>query len=912
MAPTDSGIEKGFTPWESRSKVALVLVFTLCWLITIVVRSRFAGNGTNLDASWLIGLATSLQQGSISGRDFHFTYGPAAQILAWIAASVTTTKSAFDAYRIISAFFCGASALLVAAVLLLYDRINWKQTAVVYCSAVLLNLFYEIPNFRAVLLLLCAAFAYRTVAAPSIHRKWLWAAAAGFICFVSQLVTPELGLYGVIIVVGTLATNYLLGRDRSYILIGCVFLGTFTLANLGIGVFFKVSSPHYEALLDYQRYMSETMRGYNNTLGLEWSVGPKQTIFLALLAAYTVVTAAIAARKSSLIDACLLASLIFASLVSLKSALVRSDIGHVAQASSPFVFVFLLLPRKEWNSRVGQIAWCLFAFGLYFIWPFAGWSAPRDFLKGIDGEVPVPSALHDILSVAREPEDFLPAAILGPESRARRTIPILPFPYENYIPIVLRRPLFAPVLQSYSAATEALQRFYIKALERQRPVGLDVVYGLDSVAVWPVDGIQTISRLPLIFEYLYKHFELTSPAENTDGHYILQQREHTREVVFRDLPFTASRFDDTSGMLRLAQPTMCGLLRLEMKMTYSPADFFLRPSGVEFNISKGDESVWAGYTRALSMNQNFATYFSLVKPKLFYRFFKQGPIPGKSWDTLAYRPWSTDVLGSAPQQVEISRLQCVDPRMFVEGNPSLELSDYELLFSAEITTGRAQAGYAVLTRESGPQPEVFVKLGRSEGVRASTDVQAAPMGRKFSTKLDSLYANDVGIALANPGRTAIAIRINYRSNYAEQSAAVTLQRGEHISKFLSELLPGTPSEPLSGTLQISSESRFSVFAGAFTGRIRALPIDADNTPEPTDQNTVVFPQFVMHGGWATALILSNRAESTAKGRIEIFSSNGDPMPVTLNGITSSTYAYSIPPGNVFMLAPGARRASPSK
>ena len=301
-----------------------------------------------------------------------------------------------------------------------------------------------------------------------------------------------------------------------------------------------------------------------------------------------------------------------------------------------------------------------------------------------------------------------------------------------------------------------------------------------------------------------------------------------------------------------------------------------------------------------------------MKPKLFYRFFKQGPIPGKSWDTLAYRPWSTDVLGSAPQQVEISRLQCVDPRMFVEGNPSLELSDYELLFSAEITTGRAQAGYAVLTRESGPQPEVFVKLGRSEGVRASTDVQAAPMGRKFSTKLDSLYANDVGIALANPGRTAIAIRINYRSNYAEQSAAVTLRRGEHISKFLSELLPGTPSEPLSGTLQISSESRFSVFAGAFTGRIRALPIDADNTPEPTDQNTVVFPQFVMHGGWATALILSNRAESTAKGRIEIFSSNGDPMPVTLNGITSSTYAYSIPPGNVFMLAPGARRASRSK
>src|SRR6266699_3542350 len=293
--------------FDNKAKTAVVLVATACWLIVVVVRGQFLGEATNLDASWLMGLATLLQQGSISGRDFHFTYGPAAQILAWIATSVTTTKSAFDAYRIISAFFCGASALLVAAVLLLYDRISWKQTAVVYCSAALLNLFYEFPNFRAVLLLLCAAFAYRTVAARSIHRKCLWSAAAGFVCFVSQLVTPELGLYGLAIVLGTLATNYLLGRDLSYILIGCVFLGTFTLANLGIGVFFKVSSPHYEAVLDYQRYMSEIMRGYNNTMGLEWSVDPKKTVFLALLAAYTVVTAAIAARKSSLIDACLLA-----------------------------------------------------------------------------------------------------------------------------------------------------------------------------------------------------------------------------------------------------------------------------------------------------------------------------------------------------------------------------------------------------------------------------------------------------------------------------------------------------------------------------------------------------------------------------------------------------------------------------
>jgi len=84
--------------------------------------------------------------------------------------------------------------------------------------------------------------------------------------------------------------------------------------------------------------------------------------------------------------------------------------------------------------------------------------------------------------------------LLTPEFRNRLAVRILPFPYHNYIPIALHRPLFAPVLQSFQGATEALQEFYVDAFERQRPAGLDVVYSLDSVAVWPTDGIRGPSR----------------------------------------------------------------------------------------------------------------------------------------------------------------------------------------------------------------------------------------------------------------------------------------------------------------------------------------------------------------------------------------------------------------------------------
>jgi hypothetical protein len=99
-------------------KFGLVLVFTACWFLSIVVRSRFTGGETALDASWLMGLATSLQQGLISGRDFHFPYGPAAQIVAWIATILTFSRSAFDAYRMIYLAFATLTALTVAAIVL--------------------------------------------------------------------------------------------------------------------------------------------------------------------------------------------------------------------------------------------------------------------------------------------------------------------------------------------------------------------------------------------------------------------------------------------------------------------------------------------------------------------------------------------------------------------------------------------------------------------------------------------------------------------------------------------------------------------------------------------------------------------------------------------------------------------------
>src|SRR5262245_53642976 len=117
---------------ERVAKIAVILVCTVCWLLIVLVRSHGAKDPTATEGSSLLGLATALQQHAISGRDFQSMYGPAAQLLAWIATAATHTRSALDAYGMITFFFCAATALLAAAMLVLCDRFSWQECAIFY------------------------------------------------------------------------------------------------------------------------------------------------------------------------------------------------------------------------------------------------------------------------------------------------------------------------------------------------------------------------------------------------------------------------------------------------------------------------------------------------------------------------------------------------------------------------------------------------------------------------------------------------------------------------------------------------------------------------------------------------------------------------------------------------------------
>jgi hypothetical protein len=651
---------------EREAKIAVIFAFTVCWLLIILVRIPVATDPRAIEGSPLPGLATALQQGEISGRDFQSIYGPAAQLLAWIATGVTATRSALDAYGMITFFFCAASALLAAMMLLLCDRLSWRECATFYAFSIFLNLFFDVFDVRTLLLLLNAVVAYRTIAAETISRQVAWATGSGLLCFVAQLVTPELGICTSIAVLCALVVGSLITRSAIVVIAIEVFIATFAAANLGLVVAFRLTSPSYGLLFDYQNYSLELLRAYHNGMGILWGLPPAQTLVLAIVTIYVTGTCVAAAWRSDPFEASLLASLAFAAMIWLKTALVRSDVSQIVLAFTPVIVILSLLATIEWKSPVRRIAWAAAVCAALFIWPSLNLSAPTDLVKVLRGQTPVWGTIRGIRSTTRPLDKALRSNLNTANLADGHDVPTVAFPYDNYITIGLHRSFFAPVLESYAASTESLQRYYIGVLDRQRRSGLEIIYGPDNATVPSVGGLQAITRTPIIFGYIYRYFELASTEKHADGHYILSPRRQPRDVAFEQLDFSILHQLGDTGILKLNPSSACGLVLLEIRIDYAKAPEIFRPSGIELTLSAGDQPVWRGSIRPLTPNQAFFTYVSPLPPERFHEVFGQDPVQSAKWDKIEYHASPADLLGSAARLIQVNSIQCIDPKKFVE------------------------------------------------------------------------------------------------------------------------------------------------------------------------------------------------------------------------------------------------------
>ena len=371
---------------RSPMKAAVIFFFSVLWLIVSIVRvPESAGRNADIgtDTSWVVGLPEALHQGDVSGRDFHGTYGPVAQLFAFAGAWFHESWSPLDALPLILLSFITAAIVLVAIVLFLLKPLGWKACVFIYLCCAGLNLFSEPASFRALVLLVSSAVVYRALDSESDAGMFFWAALAGVISIVCQLTTAELGIYSIAAAVLAFGLQATVNpeRRRSLALSGAATVVVYIAANVVASALFIFSSSSYTNLFDYQQYELEMIRGYNFTAGTPWDLSAWPTLGLAVVGAFTLGTGIwLTVRAGSTLGSLLL-PLILTSMISLKSGVIRSDIGHITQASSPLIFTLLVIGAlflERLRSQRRMASWACVFVVLWLSWPWAGPYAAYD------------------------------------------------------------------------------------------------------------------------------------------------------------------------------------------------------------------------------------------------------------------------------------------------------------------------------------------------------------------------------------------------------------------------------------------------------------------------------------------------------------------------------------------------------
>lgn len=655
--------------WSVNPMVSKALALAVCGALflgvnllrTDVQPEDFTSNA--LDGGWQISLAALLDQGQISGRDFYFAYGPLAQIIAGLGRSINA-GTALDGFFAIRLAFQSASILLLTLALSLIKRLNWKWVVIVMTGTMLLDALRDVASTRLLLLVLIAVMAARALAAATSARQIALAALTGGLCFAAELVTFDGGLLGLATALSVLGVYMLLARfpailqaellpTRRYLVMALAIVSVFGLANLALGIWFAATGP--VGLFDFVFYNWEMVRGYNATFGLAWRVPAANLIGMALVGLYAAAAVLGQLHRTTVADGYVLISLLAASLFASKIMLVRSDWSHITKALIPLAGLVLML-GSYWAARPrGRIAWAAAVLLLFAAWPGVNFRLLTFTPILVGDREALPNQWRSVTTFRMPVDAVVPTGLEQQLPVGLR--PLLAFPSHNQVAVGLRRPVLAPVMQALVAHTPALQRLYIERLEA-RSGEFDLVYALDDIASWAVDGVQHITRLPIIFQYLAEHFELSSAEPQASGYYVLRPRAQPAPLRATDLSFQVSRVGSQLEV-QLAQPTDCSLLQLNVKISYPFYAWLGRPNILDATVfSAGREVARTGLV-AVDTGATFNTYISLIDSARFYEVFGAGPVQTKSWDLLTMRPRPTGAFEVSPSEIDIRQVACI-------------------------------------------------------------------------------------------------------------------------------------------------------------------------------------------------------------------------------------------------------------
>lgn len=655
-------LRRGF-PW-------VLLALTLVLIVRLLIATSAAGPDapvhTHVDGIMFVGHVWNLQHGQLAGRDYVSTYGPLAQALASLGASLHRDGDVRSSAPLVFLTFRLAALAALTVWLALLPAARPAKIA----AALLLLTLFAVPRHFATLRPWLASIALVLVAralATDGLRRVVLALAAALGLLVTQLVTPDFAIYAAVALVAAALAFRLLPGERppsGSLAVVAITLATWVAGNLLLWVLFGVTARGPEATwLDYPRGLLELIRTYSWAVGRSVAGGDAELVRLGAFLAATFGWTLWRIRRLPAHERFLPLLLAAFALLSLRGGMVRSGAGHVALALTGTLALWLVLaPGPGSLRRRSGLVWAALGLAAWLVWPDpAARRVPQQLSAALS-----PSATRTWASLRT-----VSASVAQMPGELRRVLateageaPVFPYPVENELGPYFGRPLLTPTHQAYAAHDVELQRRVVAALRASMPPP-EVVFTLSGV--WGIDlaANRVAARTSGIFEYLL-HAYRWQPEQVDHGRFRLTPAPW-RDLPWRRLTLAEEASPEGRGAsngaarsLRLSAPATCRVVALDVQLDYPSTHIlgWLVHVRVGF-LSRGVE-VASSRLVPLRLDAPFRVLVPIVGDDQIPQLFRETlPAAGTEIDEIRLAPLPGDWLGFPPRAVAVLDAECL-------------------------------------------------------------------------------------------------------------------------------------------------------------------------------------------------------------------------------------------------------------
>lgn len=494
--------------WALKEKFSLFGAY-IFWVITaFVLTSFYIGSQikdkipvtSTLDLSWQSDAVERFLHGFLAGRDYIFTYGPLFQWIYSIPSIVFHIPSyvSVPLATILLSVFVGGSILYIT------HLVGQSRTDKIFLPALLLFIvgitpqLSGNPGIRFILPLVYGVAWFPLISAKrfSLIRLILLSLLPSFLGLYVYDLFPQT------ILIGLVAVSYVLLKGQQTISKKIIYGVSFMFGIIGFQI---VTSLFISGNLSYTQNSLATLSDYFYLMNTPWEAGKSNLLFvfpliMVILSVYLFRMRSISGRLKSI-----LFWLTIIALTQLRTALIRSDTGHIMSALYPSIIVCFILVYHLFKERktVGFLLFVLF----FILVPF------RDNYYGYLSAKNLSALVHVVKN--GQQTNFQDVYSFPKEYKinpglftfiAQHNGQVMIFPYDSMLLNMQKTTFNTYALQFYDYSQSPVEKQTVTELSKNPPQY--IVLQVDKYSTSPLDGIPNFTRNPLISEWMLQNYSV--------------------------------------------------------------------------------------------------------------------------------------------------------------------------------------------------------------------------------------------------------------------------------------------------------------------------------------------------------------------------------------------------------------------